>query len=91
MTKEELSGYIKAVYGVSGDNPWPKYADNIVYRHPNNKKWFALLMPVREDRLGRDGDRVIDILNVKCDPLMIGSITMEKGIYPSYHMNKQYL
>ena len=81
MTKDELSKYIFDTYGVSGDNPWPKYPDNIVFRHTNNKKWFGLLMSVLESRLGEDGERMLDILNVKCDPLIIGSITKEKGIY----------
>ncbi|MBQ7574519.1 MAG: MmcQ/YjbR family DNA-binding protein [Clostridia bacterium] len=90
MTKEELSKYIFDTYGVSGDNPWPKYPDNVVFRHTNNKKWFGLLMSVLESRLGEDGERMLDILNVKCDPLIIGSITKEKGIYPSYHMNKAH-
>lgn len=90
MTKDELNKYIFDTYGVTGDNPWPKYPDNVVFRHTNNKKWFGLLMSVLESRLGEDGERLLDILNVKCDPLIIGSITKEKGIYPSYHMNKAH-
>ena len=27
---------------------------------------------------------------MKCDPLLIGSLLMEDGFYPAYHMNKQY-
>ena len=90
MTKDKLNKYIFDTYGVMGDNPWPKYPDNVVFRHTNNKKWFGLLMSVLESRLGEDGERMLDILNVKCDPLIIGSITKEKGIYPSYHMNKAH-
>ena len=30
----------------------------------------------------------LDILNVKCDPIMIGSLITENGFYPAYHMNK---
>ncbi len=30
------------------------------------------------------------ILNVKCDPLMIGSLCSMEGIYPAYHMNKTH-
>lgn len=30
------------------------------------------------------------IINVKCDPIMIGSLRMEKGFYPAYHMDKDH-
>ena len=33
-------------------------------------------------------DRIIDVLNVKCDPLLIGSLRLKPGFYPAYHMNK---
>ncbi len=45
-------------------------------------------MPLPVSKLGINEDRVTDILNIKCDPLMIGSLRMENGIYPAYHMNK---
>ncbi len=27
-------------------------------------------------------------MNVKVDPLLMGSLLVKKGIYPAYHMNK---
>ena len=30
------------------------------------------------------------MINVKCDPEMIGSLRMQKGLLPGYHMNKEY-
>ena len=32
----------------------------------------------------------IDILNVKCEPEMIGSLRLMKGFLPAYHMNKEH-
>lgn len=32
---------------------------------------------------------MIDVLNVKCDPLLISTLRNEKGVYPAYHMNKE--
>lgn len=45
-------------------------------------------MDVSRKKLGLSGDGSVDILNVKCDPLMIGSLLKESGILPAYHMNK---
>ena len=64
---------------------YPHYA---VFRHRINRKWFALIMDISKDKLGLAGNESIDVLNVKCDPLLIGSLRMEQGVYPAYHMNK---
>ena len=36
-----------------------------------------------------DGNGVVDVLNVKCDPTIIGMLRMQAGFYPAYHMNKE--
>lgn len=33
-------------------------------------------------------DGIVDVLNVKCDTIMIGSLRMQDGFYPAYHMKK---
>ena len=45
-------------------------------------------MDISRNKLGLDGDAAIDILDIKCSPLMIGSLLSEKGFLPGYHMNK---
>ena len=47
-------------------------------------------MNVRSNRLGLDGEGLVDILNVKCGPVLIGSLLTEKGFLPSYHMNRTH-
>ena len=29
-----------------------------------------------------------ELVNLKCDPLLIGSLRAEAGFFPAYHMNK---
>ena len=36
-----------------------------------------------------DGAGLVDVLNVKCDPTIIGMLRMQPGFYPAYHMNKE--
>ena len=88
MNREEWEKYMAQTYGVDGERPWKKYPANVVFRHPNNRKWFAVLMTVSKEKLGIGEEGTLDIVNVKCDPLLLGSLRAEPGVYPAYHMNK---
>ena len=88
MTREELEKYIKNNYGAEPDFPWIKYPDYEVFRHTNNKKWFALIMEVSKDKLGLSTNDILNIVNFKCDPILIGSFLDKEGYFPAYHMNK---
>lgn len=82
--------YIKKEYKVTPDYPWKKYPDNAVFRHPDNNKWFALVMDVATDKLGQIGAERITVVNLKiADALFRDTIIREEGIIPAYHMNKQ--
>ena len=65
--KEKVFKYIKKEYGVEPDYPWGKYPSNAVFRHEDNKKWFALVMTVSKDKLGLSGTDDVDVINVKLD------------------------
>ena len=88
MNKTELQKYIAEAYSTVPDFPWESTPDAAVYRHENNRKWFALVMTIPKARLGIRSDGMIDIANLKCDPLLVGSLRSEPGIFPAYHMNK---
>ena len=45
-------------------------------------------MEVPRDKLGLAGTEKLDIVNFKCDPILIASLRGEPGIFPAYHMNK---
>ena len=86
MKKAEVFAWVKEMYGIEPDYPW---ADgNGVLRHPENNKWFALVMEVRKDKIGLSEDGTADVINVKCDPVLVGSLRERAGFYPAYHMNK---
>ena len=80
--------YIYEQYGVKAEFPWKKYPEYMVIRHSNNRKWFAVIMNISKRKLGIESDEIADIINIKCNSLMIGSLIMEDGIFPAYHMNK---
>lgn len=85
-----INDYIQNQYGISPEFPWPKYNGHAVYRHQDNKKWFALIMDVGRDKLGMSGESIISVINLKIDDAILhDALIREKGIMPAYHMNKQ--
>lgn len=86
MKREELFSWVRKTYHIEPDHPW---ADtNAVLRHPENNKWFALVMEIGKDKLGLPGIGTVDVVNVKCEPAMIGFLRTQQGFHPAYHMNK---
>lgn len=87
MTKEALYKYLEEEYSTLPDYPW---ADDpyAVFRHVHNNKWFLLHMPISERKLGFDSDKIVDVINVKTDPMMLPDLIKRKGIHRAYHMNK---
>ena len=88
MNREELEAYILNHYSTEPDYPWSDTPRAAVFRHAGNRKWFALVMEVPRDKLGLPGTKKLDIVNFKCDPILISSLRGENGIFPAYHMNK---
>ena len=88
MNREELEAYILNQYSTEPDYPWADMPRAAVFRHASNRKWFALVMEVPRNKLGLPGDAPLDIVNFKCDPILISSLRGEAGIFPAYHMNK---
>ena len=88
MTKEELFAYIEREYGVTPDYPWLDSPEGAVFRHADNRKWFALSMPIprRYAYPGQDGE--VDAVNLKCDPVLSGMLRGEPGVFPAWHMSK---
>ena len=89
--KQKLFNYIKTKYNVAPEYPWRNYAGNAVFRHAENRKWFALVMDVQRNKLGLSGMDDVTVINLKVDDLFFRDMLIqEEGILPAYHMNKQH-
>lgn len=93
--REEVLAFAAREYHTKPEYPWAKSPGYAVLRHTDNRKWYGVIMVVPRKRLGIDTDNAdlptspdVDILNVKCDPMLSGSLRMQTGILPGYHMNK---
>ena len=88
MDRAAAERLIQESYGAQPEYLWERYPTFAVYRHGGNRKWFAVVMTIPRNRLGLEGNEPIDIVNLKADPLLIGSLCREAGIFPAYHMAK---
>ena len=89
--RKKLFAYIKKNYKVAPEYPWSRYDTSAVFRHNDNKKWFALVMDVSREKLELPGVGEVTVINLKVDdPFFRDMIIREEGIMPAYHMNKQH-
>lgn len=88
MNRTELEKLIWGEYKTKPDFPWDSAPTYAVFRHKENKKWFAVIMDIPKRRIGFENDEIISVVNLKCDPLLVGSLILEEGFFKAYHMNK---
>lgn len=89
MERSELEKYIVETYNADPEFPWAKFPQYMVFRHKSNKKWFALILDVPKEKLGLRESGILNVLNLKCDPILIGDLRKEPGFFPAYHMSKE--
>ena len=85
-----LEAYIRETYAVEAERPWAPESDHAVFRHRGNRKWFALLMSIPRTKLGLSGEGSIEVVNLKCGPILAASLRTEPGFFPAWHMNKNH-
>ena len=85
--REELLAYAREAYGAEGDHPFTMDEISTALRHKGTRKWFALFMRISREKLGDFPDEQVDVVNLKCDPFLAGSVADGAGIFPGYHMN----
>ena len=88
-----ISDKIFEKYGEKSDNPFSKGDVAAVFRYPENQKWYALMMNIKESLLTKgekeDDSPNVDIINLKIDTSKSDEIHSLNGVFPAYHMNHQ--
>lgn len=82
--------HIKSEYGTNPEFLWPdRHPGYAVFRHDDNKKWFALVATISSKSLGLKEDKAIDVINLKFDKNQTYDFAETSDhIFPAYHMNK---
>ena len=86
--RRRIIQYMQDTYGTEAEYLWADTPDSAVFRHPSSKKWYAAILSVHSDKLGLPGDKIVYVINIKCNSIMIGSLLGQEGFFPAYHMNK---
>lgn len=88
MNRNEIFDYALKTYGTEPEYPWESNPEHAVLRNMMSGKWYAIIMRVKKQFLGLSGEGAVDVINVKCDPILVGSLRLKNGFLPAYHMNK---
>ena len=86
-----IIAHIRAEYGAEPEFLWPERSPTYcIFRHSNNKRWFALVGDVSRKSLGLDSSEKVEIINLKFDAgQALEFAENAEHIYPAYHMNKR--
>ena len=82
MTPNELITYAREQYGTEPEYLWESAPNTFVLRHRGNRKWYAVVMDVRRDRLGLPGDDIVFIMDVKCGRCSAGLTSESPALCP---------
>lgn len=89
LFREKLFAYINKKYKASPEYLWMRYPGYAVFRHSDNRKWFALIMDIPKNKLGANSNEITDILNVKISsPFLADMLVQQKGYFRGYHISK---
>lgn len=70
------------------DFPFKKMENYGVFRYPETKKWYGLIMNMKRGQVTKEkDDRPVDVLNLKIDTEKREEILQIKGIYQAFHMS----
>lgn len=85
---KEIIKYVNDKYQDNLEYLWEKFPNNAVWRNKENKKWYAIIMTIKENKLGIDSDEIIDIIDLRYQKDKIKEIIDNQKIFAGYHMNK---
>lgn len=82
--------YVKEKYAGDFEFLWEKFPRNAVVRRQDNQKWYAALLTVQAEKIGRGGKEIIEIIDLRCPPDELEKLVDGKNYFPGWHMNKKY-
>ena len=88
---KDVLHYVKDQYNSTTVKPF-KSNPNIKALVTPKDKWYALFLDVEYNKLQKDSlvDSKVKIINLKHISSKISTITDDRNIFPSYHMNKNH-
>lgn len=85
---KRLMAYISLHYQGTIEYLWERSPESGAIRHRDTLKWYGVFMTIDWKKLDAGKSGKIEVLNVKSD--QVAHFIQQKGIYPAFHMNKNY-
>ena len=85
---KRIMALLQEKYGNQLEYLWEKSPDTAGLRHEDNQKWYAILMRISWEKLDKEKEGEVEVVNLKND--QVAEMLTLKGIYPAFHMNKSY-
>lgn len=83
--------YIKEKYNSKAEFLWDKFPDCCIFRRNDKKgKWYCAIITVVKNKLGLEGDEIVEVVDLKANPEVIQKIVDNKKFFKGYHMNKKH-
>lgn len=82
---------LNRLYGDRPDHPFAKLPTYAVFRHPDTRKWYGLVMDLDRSLVTgkKEADTpTVEVLNLKIDVADAERILAIDGVYPGYHMKR---
>ncbi len=86
--RERIIQHIQDRYAAEPEHLWARYPNYAVFRQSASRKWFAAVMDVAKKSIDLPGDGTADVMDLKCDPVLVDSLLAQDGFLPAYHMSK---
>ena len=85
----EIIKYIRNKYDDELEYLWDMFPKYAVWRRKDSRKWYGILLTVTMDKLGMEGNDIIEILDLRIKPEELEDILDERRYFFGYHMNKK--
>ncbi|WP_424244418.1 putative DNA-binding protein (MmcQ/YjbR family) [Elusimicrobium posterum] len=90
LETNKILQYVNKKYATKPEFLWRKFPGNAILRRKDSKKWYGAILTIPKQKLGINEAGNVDILDLKCDPMLISSLIDKKSFFPGYHMNKTH-
>lgn len=84
---KEVITYINEIYKDQLEFLWKK-SDSAIFRCKDNGKWYAAMLKVSNEKLGRVGKELMEIMDLRATPDEVLKMVDGVHYFPAYHMNK---
>ncbi len=88
VQRQRIESHILEKYGTPPEHLWERWPDYSVFRHPASRKWYAAVLRAPGRALDLESGREFEVINLKCGPILLGSLLTEPGLFPAWHMSK---